>query len=65
MEGSADTVTLNQPRERALKYRRRAKAGLNPRFNAHREIATFEEISRKAHIDRLLTWKTPSMDSNG
>jgi len=34
-----------------------AKAGLNPRFNAKREIPTFEEISRQVHIDRLPTWK--------
>ncbi|WP_300019235.1 Arm DNA-binding domain-containing protein [uncultured Roseobacter sp.] len=54
----ADIVTLNQARERALEYRRMAKAGLNPRFKAHREIPTFEEISRQVHIDRLPTWKT-------
>ncbi|WP_170474685.1 tyrosine-type recombinase/integrase [Ruegeria arenilitoris] len=55
--GGADVVTLNQARERALEYRRMAKAGLNPRFNAQREIPTFEEISRQVHIDRLPTWK--------
>lgn len=55
--GGADIVTLNQARERALEYRRMAKTGLNPRFNAHREIPTFEEISRQVHIDRMPTWK--------
>ena len=55
--GGADIVTLNQARERALEYRRMAKTGLNPRFNAHREIPTFEEVSRQVHIDRLPTWK--------
>ncbi|WP_171208767.1 MULTISPECIES: site-specific integrase [unclassified Ruegeria] len=55
--GGADVVTLNQARERALEYRRMAKAGLNPRFNAHREIPTFEELSRQVHIERLPTWK--------
>ncbi|AXI53541.1 integrase [Sulfitobacter sp. JL08] len=55
--GGADVVTLNQARERALEYRRMAKSGLNPRFNAQREIPTFEEISRQVHIDRLPTWK--------
>ncbi|UWR13608.1 MULTISPECIES: site-specific integrase [Sulfitobacter] len=55
--GGADIVTLNQARERALEYRRMAKTGLNPRFNAQREIPTFEEISRQVHIDRLPTWK--------
>ncbi|WP_209505903.1 MULTISPECIES: site-specific integrase [unclassified Ruegeria] len=55
--GGADVVTLNQARERALEYRRMAKSGLNPRFNAQREIPTFEELSRQVHIDRLPTWK--------
>ena len=57
--GGADVVTLNQARERALEYRRMAKTGLNPRFNAQRDIPTFEEISRQVHIDRLPTWKNP------
>ena len=57
--GGADVVTLNQARERALEYRRMAKAGLNPRFNAAREIPCFEEIARQVHIDRLPTWKNP------
>ncbi|SMX23377.1 tyrosine-type recombinase/integrase [Boseongicola aestuarii] len=56
--GGADVVTLNQARERALEYRRMAKSGLNPRFNANREIPTFEEVSRQVHIDRLPTWKS-------
>lgn len=57
--GGADVVTLNQARERALEYRRMAKAGLNPRFNAAREIPCFEEIAKQIHIDRLPTWKNP------
>ncbi|SLN17378.1 Prophage CP4-57 integrase [Roseovarius gaetbuli] len=55
--GGADIVTLNQARERALEYRRMAKQGLNPRFNAAREIPTFEEIAQQVHIDRMPTWK--------
>ncbi|MGH1455068.1 MAG: tyrosine-type recombinase/integrase [Paracoccaceae bacterium] len=55
--GGADVVTLNQARERALEYRRMAKSGLNPRFNAKREIPTFEEIAQQVHIDRMPTWK--------
>lgn len=57
--GGADIVTLNQARERALEYRRMAKQGLNPRFNAQREIPTFEEIAQQVHIDRMPTWKNP------
>ncbi|MBD1204824.1 MAG: tyrosine-type recombinase/integrase [Rhodobacteraceae bacterium] len=57
--GGADVVTLNQARERALEYRRMAKAGLNPRFNAAREIPCFEEVAKQVHIDRLPTWKNP------
>lgn len=55
--GGADVVTLNTARERALEYRRMAKAGLNPRFNAAREIPTFEELAQQVHIDRMPTWK--------
>lgn len=55
--GGADIIKLNQARERALEYRRMAKTGLNPRFNAIRQIPTFEEISRQVHIDRMPTWK--------
>ncbi|TGD64081.1 site-specific integrase [Tabrizicola sp. WMC-M-20] len=55
--GGADVVTLNQARDRALEYRRMAKAGLNPRFNAKREIPCFEEIAGQVHIDRMPTWK--------
>lgn len=55
--GGADIVSLNQARDRALEYRRMAKQGLNPRFNASREIPTFEEVARQVHIDRMPTWK--------
>ena len=55
--GGADIVTLNQARERALEYRRMAKQGLNPRFNAQKEVPTFEEFAGQVHIDRMPTWK--------
>lgn len=55
--GGADIVTLNQARERALEYRRMAKQGLNPRFNARQEVPTFEEVAQQVHIDRMPTWK--------
>jgi integrase len=55
--GSAYLVTLPQARDRALEYRRMAKQGLNPRFNARQEIPTFEEIALQVHIDRMPTWK--------
>lgn len=55
--GGADIVTLNQARDRGLEYRRMAKQGLHPRFNARMEIPTFAEISQQVHIDRLPTWK--------
>ncbi|WP_120503512.1 tyrosine-type recombinase/integrase [Sulfitobacter mediterraneus] len=55
--GGADIVTINQARERALEYRRMAKQGLNPRFNAARENPTFEEVAQQVHIDRMPTWK--------
>jgi len=55
--GGADIVTLPQARDRALEYRRMAKRGLNPRYNAKQETPTFEEIAQQVHIDRLPTWK--------
>ncbi len=55
--GGADIVTINQARDRALEYRRMAKQGLNPRFNASRAIPTFEEVAQQVHIDRMPTWK--------
>jgi integrase len=55
--GGADVVTLNQARERALEYRRMAKQGLNPRFNAKCEIPTFEEFAQQVHLERMPTWK--------
>lgn len=55
--GGADLVSLPQARDRALEYRRMAKQGLNPRFNAQRETPTFEEIAQQVHIDRMPTWK--------
>jgi len=57
--GGADIVTLNQARDRALEYRRMAKQGINPRYNSHQEIPSFEEIARQVHIERLPTWKNP------
>ena len=55
--GGADVVTINQARDRALEYRRMAKQGLNPRFNARLEIPNFEEVAQQVHIDRLPTWR--------
>ena len=55
--GGADVVTLNFARERALEYRRMAKQGLNPRFNASKSIPTFQEIAQQVHIERMPTWK--------
>lgn len=55
--GSAELVALSQARERALEYRRMAKQGLNPRYNATREIPSFEEVAQQVHIERLPTWK--------
>ncbi len=55
--GGADLVSLPQARERALEYRRMARQGLNPRYNASREIPTFAEIAQQVHIERLPTWK--------
>jgi len=55
--GGASVVTLPEAREKALEYRRLAKAGLNPRYNAARYIPSFEDVARQVHVDRLPTWK--------
>lgn len=55
--GGADVVTLAQARERALEYRRMAKQGLNPRYNAKQDVPTFAEIAEQVHIERLPTWE--------
>ncbi|MEL6582190.1 MAG: integrase arm-type DNA-binding domain-containing protein [Pseudomonadota bacterium] len=55
--GSADLVTLNQARDRALEYRRMARQGLNPRYNAQLAVPTFEEFAQQVHLERLPTWK--------
>ena len=55
--GGADVVTLAQARERALEFRRMAKQGLNPRYNAKQDVPTFAEIAEQVHIERLPTWK--------
>jgi len=54
--GGADIVPLSQARERALACRRMAKQGLNPRFNAQKEMPNFEEAARQVHMERLPTW---------
>lgn len=55
--GGADTVTLSEARERALEYRRMAQQGLNPRYNAKKEVPTFEEFAFQVQLERLPTWK--------
>ncbi|WP_244868031.1 tyrosine-type recombinase/integrase [Vannielia litorea] len=55
--GGADLVPLQEARAKALEFRRMARQGLNPRFNAAKDIPTFEEIARQVHIERMPTWK--------
>ncbi|MBK0398495.1 tyrosine-type recombinase/integrase [Limibaculum sp. M0105] len=55
--GGADVVSLAQARERALEYRRMARQGLNPRYNARQAVPTFAEVAEQVHIERLPTWK--------
>lgn len=55
--GGADLVGLQDARAKALDFRRMARQGLNPRYNATTEVPTFEEMARQVHIDRMPTWK--------
>tara|TARA_B100001167_G_scaffold175801_1_gene129239 strand:+ start:1701 stop:1841 length:141 start_codon:yes stop_codon:yes gene_type:complete len=41
--------------ERARENRRIVKQGLNPRFNAQREVPSFEQVAQQVHIDRMPT----------
>ncbi len=47
--GGANVVTLDEARSSALEYRRMAKRGINPRYNASKKIPTFEEVARQVH----------------
>ena len=60
--GGADVVTLNKTSERALGYRRMAKAGLNPRFNAQREMPSSKKSPSKLISTVCRTGKTPRAD---
>jgi len=55
--GGVSIISIGDARLRAIDYRRLAKQGLNPRYNASKNIPTFEELARQVHIDRLPTWK--------
>ena len=33
------------------------EGGPHPRFDAKREVPTFEELAQQVHIDRMPTWK--------
>ncbi|MBO9420320.1 integrase arm-type DNA-binding domain-containing protein [Labrenzia sp. R4_2] len=55
--GGADLVTLQEARLKALEYRRLAREGLNPRYNAEKSVPTFEEVAHQVHMDRMPTWK--------
>jgi len=57
--GGASYVTLQEAREKALEYRRIARQGGDPLFDAKREIPTFEELAKEVPKDRLPTWKNP------
>lgn len=63
--GGADIVTINQARERALEYRRMAKQGLNPRFNAMREIPSSKRWRSKSISTGCPLGRMPNMASNG
>jgi integrase len=57
--GSADLVTVQEARAKALEYRRMARQGQSPRYNVAKAVPCFEELARQVHIERLPTWKNP------
>jgi len=57
--GGASYVSLQDAREKAMKYRRIARQGGDPRLDAQRDIPAFEEMAKQVHKERLPTWANP------
>jgi len=57
--GGASYVSLQEAREQAQEYRRVARQGGDPLFDAKKDIPTFEEMARQVHQERLPTWSNP------
>ena len=57
--GGTSYVSLQEAREKAQDYRRIAKQGGDPLFDAKKEIPTFAEMAKQVHKERLPTWKNP------
>ena len=57
--GGTSYVPLQEAREKAQEYRRIAKQGGDPLFDAKKEIPTFAEMAKQVHMERLPTWKNP------
>jgi integrase len=55
--GGASYVSIQEAREQAQEIRRIARQGGDPRFDAKKDIPTFEEMAKQVHKDRLRTWK--------
>jgi hypothetical protein len=56
--GSSDLVTISEAREKALEFRRMAVRGINPRFNAQKDIPSFAQMAEQVQIERLTTWRS-------
>ncbi len=56
--GGESIASIKQTRNWALEYRRLAKPGLNPCFNAKGDTPIFEEFAEQVHIDWMLMWKS-------
>jgi integrase len=60
--GSLDLVSLSEARERALEWRKLAKEGLDPSYEAKRQRAlktSFEDAAKAFHEERKPSWKNP------
>jgi len=57
--GGTRDVTQQQVRAKALEYRQLAFQGNNPKYNAEKEIPSFEVVARQVHADRKSTWRNP------
>ncbi|MDB2422245.1 Arm DNA-binding domain-containing protein [Paracoccaceae bacterium] len=63
--GGADIIPLNQARERALEYRRMAKQGLNPRFNAKQKYQPLKKWRNRSISNGYQLGKTLNTGNSG
>lgn len=57
--GGASYVSLDSARMEALRLRRIARAGEDPRADRKKEVVTFDQAAERVHAALLPTWRNP------